>query len=155
MELVVIRPPLIYGPGVKGNFRTLISLCRKGWPLPFGAINNERSFVSIDNLVSLITICIDHTNAANEVFLVSDGDDLSTPMLIKLISKALRKQVFLLSVPQWIIANTLKMLGKQSLAERLCGTLRVDIDKTRKLLGWEPSVSVEEGIRRCVQGMSQ
>jgi len=152
MELVIIRPPLVYGPGVKGNFETLVKLCGKGFPLPFGAIKNARSYVSIDNLVSLIVRCIDHPKAANQTFLVSDGNDLSTPVLLSAIGQALGVRLLLLPVPSAWMDAILRLFGKGAIADRLFGSLRADITKNWELLGWKPEVSVEEGLYRCVKG---
>ncbi|MGF2684936.1 UDP-glucose 4-epimerase family protein [Marinobacter sp. DUT-3] len=149
MEVVIIRPPLVYGPGVKGNFATLIRLVEKGLPLPFGAIHNKRSFVALDNLVDLIITCIDHPDAANEVFLVGDGEDLSTTELLRGIGMAIGKPVHLVPVPERALMICAALLGKRGVAQRLLGSLQVDISKARDVLGWEPPISVEEGLRRC------
>jgi len=152
MEIVIIRPPLVYGPGVKGNFSSLLNWVTRGLPLPLGAVTtNCRSLVGLDNLVSLILACIDHPKAANQTFLVSDGEDLSTADLLRRIRVALNLPFHLLPVPVYIIKNTLRLLGKRVIAERLLGSLRVDISKTYTLLNWKPSVSVDEGLRRAVQ----
>ncbi|NVK00871.1 MAG: SDR family oxidoreductase [Oceanospirillaceae bacterium] len=152
MELVIIRPPLVYGPGVKGNFETLVKLCRKGLPLPFGAINNARSYVAIDNLVSFIIRCIDHPKAADQTFLVSDGNDLSTTALLTAVGQALGARLPLLPVPSTWLISILRLFGKGPIVDRLFGSLRVDITKNFELLGWKPEVSVEEGLYRCVKG---
>lgn len=149
MEVVIIRPVLVYGPGVKANFHSMINWLYKGIPLPFGAIHNRRSFVSIDNLVHLIVTCIDHPAAANEIFLVSDGEDLSTTELLHRMAKALGKPARLLPVPSWLLKTGALMLGKPALAQRLCGSLQVDISKTRELLDWTPPVSIDEALRRA------
>ena len=148
MEVVVIRPPLVYGPDVKGNLESLIRLIDKGIPLPFGKTRNLRSFVALDNLVDLISTCLDHPGAANQVFLVSDGKDLSTTDLMKEIAIAKRSSIHLISVPEFVLVFLLTALGKKSIATRLFGSLQVDISKTRELLGWEPPVSVDEGFKR-------
>ncbi len=152
MEVVIIRPPLVYGPGVKGNFSSLLSWVKRGLPLPLGTVTtNRRSLVGLDNLVSLILTCIDHPKAANQTFLVSDGEDLSTADLLRRIGVALNLPVHLLPVPVCILKNILRLLGKRVIAERLLGSLRVDISKTYALLNWKPSVSVDEGLRRATQ----
>lgn len=148
MEVVIIRPVLVYGPGVKANFLSMMRWLHKGVPLPFGAIHNRRSLVALDNLVDLIVTCIDHPAAANQTFLVSDGEDLSTSDLLRRMSAALGKPARLLPVPSWLLEVGAAMLGKQSLAQRLCGSLQVDINKTRELLGWSPPVSVDAALRR-------
>jgi len=147
LEVVIIRPPLIYGMGVKANFAIMMRAVKSGVPLPFGAINNKRSFVYVGNLISLILKCIDHPSAANQVFLVSDGYDLSTTELLKACAQSLGVKARLLPVPQRFLEFAAKVLGKRDLAQRLCGNLQVDITKTRQLLGWEPQFTVEDGLK--------
>lgn len=149
MEVVVVRPPLVYGPGVKGNFASMIRLVAKGFPLPLGAIHNKRSLVALDNLVDLIITCIDHPRAANEVFLAGDGEDLSTSELLRRVGAALGRPARLLPVPAALLQFGASVLSKKAMAQRLLGSLQVDISKNRHLLGWEPPVSVDEGLRRC------
>ena len=149
MEVVIIRPPLVYGPGVKGNFASMIKLVEKGLPLPLGAIHNQRSLVALDNLVDLIVTCIDHPAAANHVFLAGDGQDLSTTELLRVVAKAAGKPLRLIPIPSYLLMLAATLLGKKAEAQRLLGSLQVDISKARDLLGWEPPISVEEGIRRC------
>lgn len=149
MELVIIRPPLVYGPGVKGNFASMIKLVAKGLPLPLGAIHNQRSLVSVDNLVDLIITCIDHPAAANQVFLAGDGQDLSTTELLRGVARAMGKPARLIPVPSSLLMLGATLLGKKAVAQRLLGSLQVDISKAREVLGWEPPVSVEEGLKRC------
>lgn len=149
MELVIIRPPLVYGPGVKGNFASMIKLVDKGLPLPLGAVHNKRSLVALDNLVDLIITCIDHPAAANEIFLAGDGDDLSTTELLRGVGKAMNKPARLIPVPAGMLMFGAALLGKRAVAQRVLGSLQVDISKARNLLGWEPPLSVEEGLRRC------
>lgn len=151
MEVVIIRPTLVYGPGVKANFLNMMRWLHKGVPLPFGAIYNKRSLVALDNLVDLIVTCIDHSAAANQTFLVSDGEDLSTTELLSRMAKALGQSARLLPLPSWMLESSAKLLGKQALAQRLCGSLQVDITKTRDLLGWKPPVSVDEALRRTAE----
>jgi nucleoside-diphosphate-sugar epimerase len=146
MEVVIIRPPLIYGPGVKANFKSILHFVKRGIPLPFGNINNKRSFVYLGNLISLIIRCIDHPKAVNQVFLVSDGEDLSTTQLLSECAKALGVKARLLPVPQKLIEFFANLLGKQDMAQRLCGNLQVDISKARHLLNWTPPVSVADGL---------
>ncbi len=149
MEVVIIRPPLVYGPNAPGNFGRLVRLVEKGWPLPLGAIHNKRSFVALDNLVDLIITCLDHPAAANQVFLAGDGEDLSTSDLLMKIGVAMGKPVRLLPVPENWLRFGAHLLGKKEVADRLLGSLQVDISKARDLLGWEPPISVEEGLKRC------
>ena len=151
MEVVIIRPVLVYGPGVKANFLNMMKWLYKGVPLPLGAIHNKRSLVALDNLVDLIVTCIAHPQAANQTFLVSDGEDLSTTELLRRMSHMLGKKPHLLPVPAWMLETAAKLLGKQSLAQRLCGSLQVDISCTRERLGWTPPVSVDAALRKTAQ----
>lgn len=149
MEIVIIRPPLIYGADAPGSFRSLVKLVQKGRPLPLGAIHNRRSLVALDNLVDLIITCIDYPAAANQVFLAGDGEYLSTTELLRGIGKAMGKPARLIPVPSGLLMFGASLLGKKAVAQRLLGSLQVDISKARNLLGWEPPLSVEEGLRRC------
>lgn len=155
MEVVIIRPPLVYGPGVKANFAALMRAVQRGWPLPLGAIHNRRSMVALDNLVDFILTCLDHPTAANQSFLVSDGEDLATPDLLRRLGQAMHKPARLLPVPTSMLMAGAALLGRRAAAERLCGNLQVDITKARTLLGWSPPVSVDEGLRRAAQGMAR
>lgn len=148
MEVVVIRPPLVYGAGAPGNFRKLIKTIGGGIPLPLGKINNQRSYVALPNLIDLIAICISHPAAANQTFLVSDGEDLSTTELLQRLARALGKPARLLSVPQSWVEAGLNLLGKRAITQRLCGNLQIDISKTRDQLGWTPPVSVNEALKQ-------
>ncbi len=150
MEVVVIRPPLVYGPGVKANFARLMGMVHKGVPLPLGAVHNRRSMIGLDNLVDLIIRCIDAPEAAGQTFLASDGRDLSTPELIRLIANAMGKSPRLIPVPESALRLLGALTGKRAEVDRLCGSLQVDISLTRETLGWEPPVSVEEGIQKTV-----
>jgi UDP-glucose 4-epimerase len=147
MEVVVIRPPLVYGRGAKGNFQTLGNWVKRGIPLPLGFINNKRSFVAIDNLVDFIITCIHHPKAGNETFLVGDGKDISTTELLRKMKQATHKSTCLVPVPSGLIVLLATLLGKRAVAQRLCGFLQVDISKARALLGWSPPVSIEQGLR--------
>lgn len=149
MEAVIIRPPLVYGAGVKGNFASMAKLVGKGVPLPLGAIHNKRSLVSLDNLVDLIITCIDHPAAANQVFLAGDGEDLSTSELLRRVGTAMGRPARLLPVPAGLLQFGATVLGKKAMAQRLLGSLQVDISKARDLLGWVPPLSVDEGLKRC------
>lgn len=151
MEITIIRPPLVYGPGAPGNFGRLVSLVASGVPLPLGSVyQNRRSLVALDNLIDLILTCIDHPAAANQVFLAGDGVELSTTELLQCIAKAMGKPARLLPVPVKLIEIGAALLGKQAMAQRLLGSLQVDISKARELLGWVPPVSMNEGLKRAV-----
>ena len=150
MEVVIIRPPLVYGPGVKANFAALMRAVQRGWPLPLGAVHNQRSLVALDNLVDFIITCITHPQAANQTFLVSDGQDLSTTKLIRGMAQATGVPARLLPVPVWALKAGATLLGKGDAVQRLCGNLQLDISKARSLLGWVPPISVEEGLRRAM-----
>ena len=149
IEVVIIRPPLVYGPGVKGNFANLIKLVQKGGPLPLGAIHNRRSMIALDNLVDLIITCIDHPNAVNQVFLASDGQDLSTTELLQGLGQAMGKSARLLPISSGFLTLAASALGKKTIADRLLGSLQVDISNTQGVLNWNPPISVDEGLRRC------
>jgi nucleoside-diphosphate-sugar epimerase len=148
MEVVIIRPPLVYGPGVKANFLTLLRWLNKDVPLPFGAIHNRRSLVSVANLVDLIVTCLDHPSAANQIFLAGDGEDLSTTELLKRLGFALGKKPRLLPFPSWLLGAVAVMFGKQAVIKRICGSLQVDIGKTHDQLGWIPPVSIDKALRQ-------
>ena len=150
MEVVIIRPPLVYGPGVKANFAALMRAVQRGWPLPLGAVHNQRSLVALDNLVDFIITCITHPQAANQTFLVSDGQDLSTTELVRGMAQAAGVPARLLPVPVWALQAGASLLGKGDAVQRLCGNLQVDMSKARSLLGWVPPVSVEESLRRAM-----
>ncbi|OEE83868.1 NAD-dependent dehydratase [Enterovibrio norvegicus FF-162] len=151
LEVVIIRPPLVYGEGVKANFQSMMNIVRKGIPLPLGAINNRRSLVYIDNLVSLIMTSCTHPNAVGKTFLVSDNHDVSTTRLIKQIAKSMGKPNRLLPLSQRVLEFIANMLGKSDIANRLCGNLQVDISDTIASLDWTPPVSFEQGIANTVE----
>jgi nucleoside-diphosphate-sugar epimerase len=151
MELVIIRPPLVYGPGVKANFLSLIKLAATGFPLPFGSINNSRSMIYVGNLVEFIIRCIVHPKAANQTFLISDGQDVSLRYLISLIRSEFGCSPRLLSIPIVLFKLVGICTGKKHLMDRLVGNLQIDSSKARKLLGWMPPYTVEEGIAATVQ----
>ena len=151
IEVVMIRSPLIYGPGVKANFQALMQAVERGLPLPLGAIHNRRSLVALDNVVDLIVTCIEHPAAANETFLVSDGQDLSTTELIHRLARAMGRPARLVPVPAMVLVMGSMLVGKREVARRLCDTLQVNISKARKVLGWTPPVSVDEGLRRTTR----
>jgi nucleoside-diphosphate-sugar epimerase len=149
MEIVIIRSPLVYGPGVKANFLSMMNWLRRGIPLPFGGVTkNRRSLVFLDNLVDLIVVCINHPAAANQIFLVSDDEDQSTAGLLERVALALGCPSKLISVPIALITLGAKLIGRPDISQRLCGSLQVDIKKTKDLLGWAPPVSVDEGLRQ-------
>lgn len=150
LELVIIRPPLVYGSGVKGNFASMVQLIKKGLPMPLGAVHNKRSLVGLDNLVDLIVKCIDHPAAANEVFLAGDGNDLSTTDLLRGVARAMGKPARLIPVPAALLMFAASVLGKKAMAQRLLGSLQVDISKAQQVLGWQPPVTVEEGLSEVV-----
>lgn len=147
MAVVIIRPVLVYGPGVKANFLSMMRWLDKGIPLPLGAIHNRRSLVALENLVDLIATCIQHPAAANQTFLVSDGNDLSTTQLLQHMARSLGKPARLLPVPAWLLKTAAVAVGKGSFSQRLCGSLQVDISKTCTMLGWTPPVSVEDAMK--------
>ena len=149
MEVVIVRPPLVYGPGVKANFLNMVRWVNRSLPLPLGAIHNKRSLVALDNLIDFLMTCTTHPAAANQTFLVSDGEDLSTTELLVRMAAALGRPARLLPVPEWMLSTAASVLGKREFAQRLCGSLRVDISKAKTLLGWSPPFSVDEGLRRA------
>lgn len=151
MELVVIRPPIVYGPNVKGNFLQMMSWVSKGVPLPLGAIHSQRSLVALDNLIDLISVCVEHPAAAGETFLVSDDEDVTTTQLLKKMGKALGKPARLVAIPQGVLEVFLSTLGKQAITQRLCTSLQVDISKTKSLLGWQPFVSMDEAMDKTAK----
>ena len=154
MEVVVIRSPLVYGPGVKGNFASMVHWVGKGVPLPLGAVHNQRSLVALENLVGFISLCSDAVRsprAANEVFLISDGEDVSTTELLRKLARAYGVNLRLMSVPvRWIHAAA-NLLGKRAVADRLLGSLVVDSSKARELLGWTPVISMDEQLKKMAK----
>jgi len=152
LEVVIIRPPLVYGCNAPGNFGSLMRAVQRGWPLPLGAVHNQRSLVALDNLVDFIVTCITHPQAANQTFLVSDGQDLSTAELVRGMARAAGVPARLLPLPVWALQAGASLLGRGDAVQRLCGNLQVDISKARQFLGWVPPVSVDEGLRRAVGG---
>ncbi|MGR5246768.1 UDP-glucose 4-epimerase family protein [Vibrio sp. PNB23_22_6] len=156
MEIVVIRPTLVYGPGVKANFGSLMNLVAKGIPLPFGCIkNNRRSLVSVTNLVDLIITCIDHPSAVGEIFLVSDDYDVSTSEMVAQMAKALDKQQWQVPVPEWCYKLAGKAFNKSDVVDRLTGSLQVDISHTKETLGWVPPQSLQEGFKQTAEAFLQ
>lgn len=151
LEVVIIRPVLVYGPGVKANFLKMMQWLDRGLPLPLGAIDNRRSLVSVNNLVSLISTCLEHPDAVNQVFLASDGEDLSTTALMRRTALALGKSARLVPVPNAALTVIAGLLGKREVAQRLCGSLQVDISKTRRVLDWTPPLTVDAGLALAAQ----
>lgn len=153
MEVVIIRPPLVYGPGVKANFESMMRWLARGVPLPLAALTqNSRSLVVLDNLVDLIRTCLSHPAAANQTFLVSDGEDVSTADLLRRLGAAMGQPARLVYLPLAILKLGALAMNKPGIYQRLCGSLQLDIGKTRRLLGWRPPVSVDEGLRRTAKG---
>jgi nucleoside-diphosphate-sugar epimerase len=153
MEVVVVRPPLVYGPGVKANFAAMMSWVARGVPLPLGAIRNARSMVALDNLVDLLATCLNHPAAAGQTFLVSDGEDVSTTELLRRTANVMGKKVLLVPVSALVLEWGATVLGKREVAQRLCGSLQVDMTKTRQLLGWTPPLTLDQGLKQAVEGM--
>jgi len=153
MEVVIIRPPLVYGPGVRANFATLMRAVQDGRLLPLGAVNNKRSLVALYNLVDFIVICITRPQAANQTFLVSDGHDLSTAELVQGMADIADRAARLLPVPVWVLRAGAALLGKSDVVQRVFENLQVDISKARSMLEWVPPVSVEDGLK-CAMGSS-
>ncbi len=153
LEVTIIRPPLVYGPDVKANFASLLKLASKNFPLPFGAINNKRSFVALDNLVDLIITCIDHPNAANQTFLVSDDNDVSTSELYSVMVESFGKKAVLININPYFLRLLAQLFGKKEMIERLCGDLRIDISHTKNTLDWMPVVSLAEGVKKCASSL--
>lgn len=147
MDVVIIRPPLVYGPRVRANFRALLQTIAKGRPLPLASIHNQRSLVALDNLTDFILTCLHSPAAAGQTFLVSDGQDLSTPELARRIGNALARPARLFPVPVWLLRSGAAWVGKGPAAQRLCGNLQIDISKARTVLGWTPRISIDEALK--------
>jgi len=153
LEVVIIRPPLVYGPNVKANFLKLIQTVRKGVPLPLGAVHNQRSLVALDNLADFIALCTYHPKAANQTFLISDGEDVSTTKLLQKVGKALDKPARLIPVPVNLMRLAAKLVGKGAVADRLFDSLQVDSSKARALLGWKPVITMDEELKKTVAAL--
>lgn len=151
MEVVILRPALVYGPGVKANFQEMMRWLRKGLPLPLGWLDNRRSLIALDNLVDCIATCVHHPAAANQVFLVSDDEDFTVETLLRRTAAAFGRRARLLPVPKFVLRATGRIFGKEASVQRLCTTLQVDISKTRQLLGWVPPVPVDVALMRTAQ----
>jgi len=151
MEVVIIRPPLVYGLGVKANFNSMMNCVKKGLPLPLGAIENRRSLVYVGNLVDLIVTCLDHPGAVNRTLLVSDDEDVSTTQLLKKIADAMGRKSRLLPIPSKYLLLLTKVLGKAAVGERLCSSLHVDISETKSCLQWTPPYTLDEALKLTVR----
>lgn len=151
LELVVIRPPLVYGPGVKGNFASMVSWAQIGIPLPLACAHNKRSFVAVENLSSFIALCVDRERspkAVNETFLVSDGEPVSTTEMLRLIATIYSVKARLFCIPPGLMLYCFRLIGKSSIADRLLGSFTIDDTKSRKMLGWSPPVTMSEQLQR-------
>ena len=155
IEVVIVRPPLVYGYGVKANFASMMRLIAIGIPLPLGQIDNRRSMVALDNLVDILILCLNHPSASGQTFLVSDGEDVSTSELIRRTAKAMGKKAYLFPMPALLLDFCAALLGKNAFVERICGSLQVDIDKTRRVLGWSPPLSLDQALKKAVEGMKK
>jgi nucleoside-diphosphate-sugar epimerase len=150
MDIVIVRPPLVYGPGVKANFKAMMEWVRRGVPLPLGAVNNRRSLVGLENLVDLIALCLRHPAAANQVFLAADGEDVSTTELLRLLAECMDRPTRLIPMPGALLLGAGKLAGKAPVVGRLCGNFQVSPNKARRLLGWQAPVSLKEGLAATV-----
>lgn len=151
LEVAIIRPVLVYGPGVKANFLSMMRWVDRGLPLPLGAVPNRRSLISVDNLSSLMLTCVHHPNAANQTFLASDGFDLSTTDLLRRVARSLGRPSRLIPVPVAVLQSAATFAGRGAYARRLLGSLQVDIDSARQRLGWVPPMSVDEALDRTAR----
>jgi len=151
IEAVIVRPPLVYGPGVKGNFLRLLRLVNSGLPLPFAGLEARRSFVGLQNLCGLLEACIDHPAAAGRVLLAADGEDVTLPELLDAIARGLGRPARLFKVPWLLVESFASMAGRREDLARLVGSLRVDASETRQVLGWQPHVRFDAGIREMAE----
>lgn len=150
MEVTIIRPPLVYGPGVKANFKKLMGAVKKGVPLPLGCVENSRSFIGLTNLSSAVTACVEHPSAGGQTFLVSDGEDISSRELVLRMAVALHRPARLIPVPVCILRLAGKLIGRLDQVERLLGSLVVDTSKIRRELDWKPVYSMKDELNRMV-----
>jgi nucleoside-diphosphate-sugar epimerase len=150
MEVVIVRPVLVYGPGVGANFLSMMKWVRWRIPLPFGGVDNRRSLVSIDNLVDFIDVCLKHPSAANEIFLVSDNEDLSVSDLIRRINHSMKLRSMLINIPSGLMLKTANAFGMKNLGQRLLSSLQVDVEKNARMLGWQPPVNVDQALALTV-----
>jgi nucleoside-diphosphate-sugar epimerase len=153
MEVVIVRPPLVYGAGVKGNFAQMIKVLAKGIPLPFASVKNIRSFIYVENLVHALILCATHPGAAGQTYLVSDGQDISTPDLLRKLSSAVGRSAKLLPCPLALIRLAGRLFGKSDQIDKLVGSLQVDSSKIRCELGWQPPFTVAEAVKATMSGM--
>ncbi len=151
LKVTIVRPVLVYGPGVRANFLSMMRWVDRGIPLPFGSIRNARSLVALDNLVDLIGKCLLHPMASGQTFLLSDGEDLSTPELLRRTASAMGRPTRLMPVPEFVLRSAATIAGKPGVGARMCGSLRVDIEKTRRLLGWSPPMPVDRALEKTVR----
>lgn len=151
LEVTIVRPVLVYGPGVKGNFHTMVQWIRRGVPLPLGLLDNRRSLVALDNLIDLLVVCVRHPAAVNQTLLVSDDDDVSTPELLRRVGTAMQRPTRLVPVPPLVLRVLGLLTGRVAEVQRLCGDLQVDITPTCALLGWRPTVSMPDALRRLAE----
>lgn len=151
LEVVIIRPPLVYGPGVKGNFLRLLKLVESGVPLPFSGIDNRRSMVSVFNLCDFIVVCVQRSGISNEIFLVSDDQPLSITELLKGIAKHMNHKAKLFKISRRILMLAGVLTGKNAEISRLLDSLEVSIEKNNQLLGWNPPIPIDEGLRKTVE----
>jgi len=155
MDVVIIRPVLVYGQGVKANFHSMMHWLLKGVPLPLGALPNRRSFLALGNLADLIAICVHHPAAGNQIFLASDGQDLSISGLLRHAGAALGKSARLIPVPVMVLRAGARLVGQEAVMQRLCDSLQVDITKTRRVLGWRPPVRVDDALKETAKHFRQ
>lgn len=155
MKVIIIRPPLVYGPGVKGNFESLIKVVKLGFPLPIALIDNKRSLIALDNLIDLIVTCISHPDAVNQIFLASDGEDISTLNLVKKISVAFDQNPYIFPFPITMMKVATKLMGKGIIADRLFEDHRVNISKTQKVLNWKPVISIDDQIQKIASSYNK
>lgn len=153
LEVVIVRPPLVYGAGVKGNFAQMIKVLVKGIPLPLAAVHNFRSLIYIENLVNALILCAIHPKAAGRTYLVSDGDDISTPELLRKLGVAMGRPARLFSCPPALLKLVGKLIGKSGQVDRLLGSLQVDSSKIRRELGWQPPFTLDEGLRATAKAI--
>ncbi|NLD01518.1 MAG: NAD-dependent epimerase/dehydratase family protein [Gammaproteobacteria bacterium] len=151
MELVIVRPSLVYAAHAPGNFARLLKLVSSGVPLPFALVKNQRSMVALDNLVDFILCCTTHPKAAHQTFLIADQESISTPQMLRCLSQGMGKRILLLPVPVSLMRFAAKLVGREALFNQLCGSLEVDSSKARNLLGWTPPVTVEDAMRKTAQ----
>jgi len=151
LEVVIVRPPLVYGPGVGANFQALVEWVSKGWPMPFGSITNRRSLIGLGNLVDMVAQCIEHPKAPGQTFLASDGSDLSTPDLVKHIAAALGRPARMVEVPLWLLQFLGHVAGRTQQVNRLTESLQLDIQHTMRTLDWHPPHSIQEELVRTIE----